>query len=389
MYKGKTVFSQVMEFLPMDTFHRRVKHYNGNYKLKSFSCFDQFLCMAFAQLTFRESLRDVEACLRSLKNKLYHIGIRGKVSRSTLADANNKRDWRIYADFAQVLIHKARSLYSNEEFGVALDNTVYALDSTTTIELCLSLFPWAAYCKKQAGIKMHTLLDLRGYIPTFIEITDVKTPDMKILDLLIPEPGSFYIMDRGYFDFKRLYDLDQAKAFFVVRSKTKYLFKRVYSQKVDKIIGIRCDQIITLTGRVGSTNYPDKLRRITFYDKERKKRLTFLTNNFTLKAETIAQLYKKRWQIELFFKWIKQHLKIKRFFGTSENAVKTQIWTAITVYVLVAIIKKRLKLELPLYTILQILSVSTFEKIGLSRLLNDESYNEQTNDNCNQLQLFN
>lgn len=388
MYKGKTIFSQIMEFLPMDTFHRRVERYNGDYKLKSFSCLDQFLCMAFAQLTFRESLRDVEACLRSLKNKLYHIGIRGKVSRSTLGDANNKRDWRIYADFAQVLIHKARSLYSNEEFGVELDNTVYALDSTT-IELCLSLFPWAAYCKKQAGIKMHTLLDLRGHIPTFVEITDVKIPDMKILDLLIPEPGSFYIMDRGYFDFKRLYNLDQAKSFFVVRSKTKYLFKRLYSQKVDKITGTRSDQIITLTGRVGSTNYPDKLRRITFYDKEQKKRLTFLTNNFTLTAETIAQLYKKRWQIELFFKWIKQHLKIKSFFGTSENAVKTQIWIAISVYVLVAIIKKRLKLELTLYTILQILSVSAFEKIELSRLLNDKSYKEQTNDNCNQLQLFN
>jgi len=387
MYKGKTVFSQVMEFLPMDTFHRRVKRYNGNYKLKSFSCFDQFLCMAFAQLTFRESLRDVEACLRSLKNKLYHIGIRGKVSRSTLADANNKRDWRIYAEFAQVLIHKARKLYSGEEFGVELDNTVYALDSTT-IELCLSLFPWAAYCKKQAGIKMHTLLDLRGSIPTFVEVTDVKVPDMKILDLLIPEPGSFYIMDRGYFDFKRLYDLDQVKSFFVVRSKAKYSFKRLYSQKADKTIGIRCDQIITLTGRIGSSNYPDKLRRITFYDKERKKRLTFLTNNFRLTAETIAQLYKKRWQIELFFKWIKQHLKIKRFFGTSENAVKTQIWIAISVYVLVAIIKKRLKLELTLYTILQILSVSAFENIELSRLLNDDNYKEQTNDNCNQLLLF-
>ena len=372
----------------MDTFHRRVKRYNGDYKLKSFSCFDQFLCMAFAQLTFRDSLRDIEACLRSLKNKLYHIGIRGKVSRSTLADANNKRDWRIYADFAQILIHKARSLYSNEEFGVELDNTVYALDSTT-IELCLSLFPWAAYCKKQAGIKMHTLLDLRGSIPAFVEITDAKIPDMKILDLLIPEPGSFYIMDRGYFDFKRLYSLEQAKAFFVVRSKVKFLFKRLYSQKVDKTIGIRCDQIITLTGRVGSTNYLDKLRRIAFYDKERKKRLMFLTNNFTLAAETIAQLYKKRWQIELFFKWIKQHLKIKRFFGTSENAVKTQIWIAISVYVLVAIIKKRLKIELPLYTILQILSVSTFEKIELSRLLNDESYNEQTNGICNQPELFN
>lgn len=389
MYKGKTVFSQIMEFLPLDTFHRRVKRYKGHYKLKSFSCFDQFLCMAFAQITFRESLRDIEACLRSLKNKLYHIGIRGKVSRSTLADANNKRDWRIYAEFAQVLIHKARSLYSNEDFGIELDNTVYALDSTT-IELCLSLFPWAAYCNcNQAGIRVHTLLDLRGSIPSFVEITSAKTHDVKILDMLITEPGSFYIMDRGYFDFKRLYVLEQSSSFFVIRSKAKYLYRRLYSHAVDKTIGLRSDQTIVLTGDIGSGSYPDKLRRVVFYDKEQKKRLILLTNNFILSAETIAQLYKQRWKIELFFKWIKQHLRIKKFFGTTENAIKVQIWIAISVYVLIAIIKKRLKIELNLYTILQILSVSIFEKIELSRLLNDEKYKDQTVNNCNQLELFN
>ncbi len=389
MYKGKTVFSQVIDFIPIDTFRRRVKKYKGDHKVKNFSCFDQFLCMAFAQLTFRESLRDIEACLRSLKNKLYHLGIRGKVSRSTLADANNTRDWRIYADFAQVLIHQARDLYSNDDFGVELDNTVYALDSTT-IELCLSLFPWAKYSPTQAGVRLHTLLDLRGSIPSFIDVVRVKGyHECLVLDHLIAEPGSFYIMDRGYLSFKRLYALDQASAFFVVRSKKKILHRRLYSHPIDKSLWLRSDQTVVLTGKKAVQYYPEKLRRIVIHDKEQSRRLILFTNNFQLPAQTIAELYKQRWKIELFFKWIKQHLRIKKFFGTSENAVKTQIWIAISVYVLVAIIKKRMKLKMELYTILQILSVSTFEKIELSRLLSDEYYKEQTSDSCNQLQLFN
>lgn len=390
MNTSKTVFSQIMDFLPWRTFRRRVESYKGNYRIKNFTCTDQFLCMAFAQLTFRESLRDIEACLRSLKNKLYHIGIRGKVSRSTLADANNTRDWRIYADFAQVLIHKARDLYLDDDFGVELDNTVYALDSTT-IELGLSLFPWAQYSPTQAGVRMHTLLDLRGPIPSFVDVVRVKTGyhECRVLDYLVAEPGSFYIMDRGYLSFKRLYNLDQASAFFVVRSKNKIHHRRLYSHAIDKSIGLRSDQTIVLTGHTSSIDYPDKLRRIVIYDKEQKRRLILLTNHFQLPAQTITELYRQRWKIELFFKWIKQHLRIKKFFGTSENAIKTQIWIAITVYVLVAIIKKRLDLKAELYIILQILSVSAFEKIKLSRLLNDEFYKEQTNVNRNQLELFN
>ena len=391
MYKGKTVFSQIIDFVSLNEFRKCVKRYDGHYKVQKFTCMDQFLCMAFAQLTYRESLRDIEACLRSLKNKLYHLGIRGKVSRSTLADANNTRDWRIYADFAQILIHQARDLYSNDDFGIELDNTVYALDSTT-IELCLSIFPWAAYCKKQAGVRMHTLLDLRGSIPTFVEITKVKgkeSSEISILSHLIPESGSFYIMDRGYLSFNHLYTLEQTSAFFIVRSRNNIFHRRLYSRAIDKTTGLRSDQTVVLTGEDTPRFYPDKLRRIVFFNKERNKRLTFFTNNFHLSAETIAQLYKQRWKIELFFKWIKQHLRIKKFFGTSENAVKTQIWIAISTYVLVAIIKKRMNLKMELYTILQILSVSTFEKIELSRLLNDEYYKEQTNDSCNQLQLFN
>ena len=387
MNTGKTVFSQVMEFLPLHTFRRRVNRYKGNYKIRNFSCLDQFLCMAFAQLTFRESLRDIEACLRSLKSKLYHIGIRGKVSRSTLADANNSRDWRIYADFAQGLIHTARDLYSNEIFGVDLDNTVYALDSTT-IDLCLSLFPWANYSQTQAGVRIHTLLDLRGSIPTFVEITDAKVHDVKILDLLIPEPGAFYIMDRGYLSFKRLYALDQGSAFFVIRSKNKIHHRRLYSRKIDKLSGLRSDQTVVLTGKQTSQYYPDKIRRIVVINKERNKRLIFFTNNFILSAETITQLYKQRWKIELFFKWIKQHLRIKKFFGTSENAVKTQIWIAISVYVLVAIVKKRLNIDMKLYTILQILSVTAFEKIPISRLLNNMNYSLQNSEDPNQLVLL-
>jgi hypothetical protein len=388
MNTGKTVFSQVMEFFPWRTFQRRVERYKGNYRTKNFSCADHFLCMAFAQLTFRESLRDIEACLRSLGNKLYHIGIRGKVSRSTLADANNHRDWRLYADLAQNLIHQARNLYLDEDFGMELDNTVYALDSTT-IDLCLSVFTWAAYCKDQAGIRLHTLLDLRGPIPSFVEITDAKVHDVEILDILIPEAGSFYIMDRGYLSFKRLYALNQASAFFVIRSKNKIHHRRVYSHAIDKSLGLRSDQIVHLTGKTSTFDYPDKIRRVVIYDQERVNRLILFTNNFQLPAQTIAQLYKQRWKIELFFKWIKQHLRIKKFFGTSENAVKTQIWIAVCVYVLVAIIKKRLNLKTELYIILQILSVSAFEKIELSRLLNTKIDKEQKIDDCKQLLLFN
>jgi hypothetical protein len=389
MNTGKVVFSQVMDFLPLHTFRKCVERYAGHYKVQSFSCLDQFLCMAFAQLTFRESLRDIEACLRSLKSKLYHIGIRGKVSKSTLADANNTRDWRIYADFAQVLIHTARDLYLNEDFGVELDNTVYALDSTT-IELCLSLFPWAQYSPTQSGVRLHTLLDLRGPIPSFVEITRVKGyHEIFILDQLIPEPGSFYIMDRGYLSFERLFVLHQALTFFVIRSRKKILHRRLYSHAVDKSSGLRSDQTIILTGNGTAQYYPEKLRRIVVYDKEQNRRLILFTNHFQLPAQTITELYRQRWKIELFFKWIKQHLRIKKFFGTSENAVKTQIWIAISVYVLVAIIKKRLKLDAQLYIILQILSVSVFEKIPLSRLLNDVDCNMLNNENTNQLELFN
>ncbi len=387
MYSGKIVFSQIMEFLPLYEFHKCVERYQGNRKIKSFSCLDQFLCMTFAQLTFRESLRDIESCLRSMNNKLYHMGIRGSIAKSTLSDANEHRDWRIYFDFAQVLIHTARNLYNNDDFGVELNNTVYALDSTT-IDLCLSVFPWAAYCKDQAGIRLHTLLDLRGPIPSFVEITDAKVHDVEILDLLVPEAGSFYIMDRGYLSFKRLYAIDQSSAFFVIRSKKNIQFRRLYSAAIDKLTGLRSDQTIILAGQDAPQFYPDKLRRIVFYDKERDQRLIFLTNNFKLSAETIAKLYKQRWKIELFFKWIKQHLRIKAFFGTSQNAVKTQIWIAISVYVLIAIIKKRLNISSQLYIILQILSVTAFEKVQLSRLLHDSDNNLLNTENLNQLQLF-
>ena len=387
MYTGKTVFSQIMDYLPMHEFRRSVNRYRGNYQVKRFSCWDQYLCMAFAQFTYRESLRDIEACLRSIRNKLYHMGIRGKVSRSTLADANENRDWRIYADFAQVLIHQARSLYADDDFGVELDQTVYALD-TTTIDLCLSLFPWAKFQKRKGGIKLHTVLDLRGSIPTFIKITDAKVYDLCILDELIPEAGSFYIMDRGFLDFKRLYTLNQLKAYFVIRSRSNIKFRRIYSHPVDKNTGLRCDQTIALTGVNSPKYYPEKLRRVRFFDTENNNYLIFLTNNFILPAGTIAQLYKCRWQIELFFKWIKQHLRIKSFFGTSENAVKTQIWIAISVYLLVAIIKKRLNLEMSLYTFLQILSVISFEKVSILQVLREFSDTKQLDDTCNQLELF-
>jgi len=347
----------------------------------------QFLCMAFAQLTYRESLRDIETCLRAMQNKLYHMGIRGRVSRSTLADANESRDWRIYADFAQVLIHIARDLYRDEPFGVELDETVYALDSST-IDLCLSLFPWARFRKTKGAVKLHTLLDLRGNIPVFIEITDGKVHDVNLLDVIIPEPGSFYIMDRGYIDFRRLYTFTLDGAFFVTLAKSNMQFRRLYSHPVDKATGLKCDQIILLTGLDTHKDYPEKLRRVRYFDEETEKTLTFLTNNFILPALTIAQLYKCRWQIELFFKWIKQHLRIKSFYGTSENAVKTQIWIAISVYVLVAIVKKRLKLDISLYTFLQFLSVSVFEKEPILHMVTTHNYRTKHDQFSNQLNLF-
>ena len=384
---GKTVFAQLMDFLPMHEFRKCVQRYRGNYKVQSFSCLDQFLCMAFAQLSYRESLRDIEVCLRAVGTKLYHMGIRTKVSRSTLADANENRNWHIYADFAQVLIHIARRLYINDEFGVELDQTVYALDSTT-IDLCLSLFPWASFRKSKGAIKLHTLLDLRGNIPSFIRITEGKVHDVNILDELVWEPGSFYVMDRGYLDFARLYTLTQCFAFFITRSKTNLLFRRLYSYPVDKSTGLKCDQTIVLTGVHTSKDYPEKLRRIRYFDAESQTNLTFLTNNFTLPALTIAQLYKCRWQVELFFKWIKQHLRIKSFYGISENAVKTQIWIAICVYVLVAIVKKQLHLNLSLYTILQILSVTVFEKTHILQVLTQFDYKEPDGESYKQLTLF-
>lgn len=387
MNTGKTVFSQVMEFLPFYEFRKCVERYHGDYKVKSFTCMDQFLCLAFAQLTFRESLRDIEACLRSMQSKLYHMGIRGRVSRNTLSNANNQRDWHIYADFAQILIHKARPLYADDPFGVALDDTIYALDSTT-IDLCLTLFPWARYQRDRGAIKIHTLLDLRGPIPAFIDITDGKIADVDILDSLIPEAGSFYIMDRGYHDFTRLYALHQAKATFIIRDKTNTKHRRVYSRPVDKNTGLRCDQTVALSP-YGAERYPELLRLVRFFDSKSSKRFMFLTNNFTIEALTVAELYKARWKVELFFKWIKQHLRIKAFFGTSENAVKTQIWIAVSVYVLIAIVKKRLNLKLDLYTILQILSVSIFEKTPIAQALMAIDVVDKNDQIDNQLLLFN
>ena len=350
MYNGQTVFSQIMGFIPIKKFRRCVDRYNGNYRVRSFTCFDQFLCMAFAQLTYRESLRDIECCLRAMRGKLYHMGIKGKVSRSTIAYANGNRDWRIYCDFAQILIHHARQLYSGDDFGLQLQETVYALDASI-IDLCLSVFPWARFRKTKGGIKLHTLLDLRGSIPTFVMVTEAGVHEVNILDELVPEPGAIYIMDRGYLDFQRLYALHQEASFFVVRAKTNTRLRRIYSSSVDRETGLRCDQIVLPTGFYTKKHYPEKLRRIVFVDTEKELRLNLLTNQMTLPALTIADLYRCRWQVELFFKWIKQHLRIKAFYGTSENAVKTQIWIAISVYVLVAIIKKRMKLDLSLYTI--------------------------------------
>ena len=387
MHAGQIIFSQIMDFVPLYEFRKCVQRYSGNYKVRSFSCWSQFLCMAFAQLTYRESLRDIESCLISMQKKLYHMGLRGKISRSTLADANESRDWRIYADFAQVLIHTARGLYRDDEFGVDLDQTVYALDSST-IDLCLSLFPWARFRKQKGAIKLHTLLDLRGNLPSFIKITDGKVHDVNILDDLIAEPGSYYVMDRGYLDFARLYTLTQLSAFFVIRSKVNLQFRRMYSHPIDKSTGLKSDQTIMLTGIKSAKDYPDKLRRTRYFDIETNLDLTFLSNNFFIPAPTIAQLYKCRWQVELFFKWIKQHLRIKAFFGTSKNAVKTQIWIAISVYVLVAIIKKRLDLDLSLYTILQILSVTVFEQIPIIQVLTNFDYRSLEGDSYKQLLLI-
>jgi len=388
MYSERLIFSQLMDFLPMHQFRRCVNRYNGNYHMKSFSCLDQFLCMAFAQLSYRESLRDIESCLRAMQNKLYHMGIRGRVSKSTLADANEKRDWRIYADFAQVLIDIARDLYIDDDFGLEIEEPVYAFDSST-IDLCLSLFPWAKFRKTKGAIKLHTLLDLRGNIPSFIFISDGKVHDVNVLDELIPEPGAFYIMDRAYLDFERLYILNQCMAFFVIRSKRNTNFRRLYSHRIDKSTGLRCDQTIVLTGVKTKKQYPNKLRRVKFFDENNDKKLSFLSNNFILPALVIADLYKCRWQVELFFKWIKQHLRIKAFYGTSKNAVKTQIWIAISAYVLIAIIKKQLRLEdVSLYTILQILSVTLFEKESLLQLLTASKYKSTTQPYYNQLKLF-
>ena len=388
MHVGSLVFAQLMDLLPLHAFHRSVQRYEGQRYVKSFSCLDQFLVMAFAQLTFRESLRDVEACLSAVPSKLYHMGIRSSVSRSTLADANESRDWRIFADFAQALIGIARRLYRDEDFGLQLNETVYALDATT-IDLCLALFPWAKFRQHKGAVKLHTLLDLRGNIPSFIHITDGKVHDINVLDVLIPEPGSFYVMDRGYLDFARLYGLTQNQAFFVVRSKENLQFRRIYSRPIDKSTGLRCDQTIVVTGPLTSQLYPEKLRRVGYFDATNQKRFSFLSNNFVLPALTITQLYKCRWQVELFFKWIKQHLRIKAFFGTTENAVRTQVWIAVSVYVLVAILKKRLNLDLSLYTILQILSLTPFEKAPILQVLTEFTNTTQEPDNPNQLKLFN
>jgi hypothetical protein len=384
---GKTVFSQLMEFLPRYEFQKCVERYQGNYKLISFSCWDQFLCMSFAQLTYRESLRDIQACLRGNQQQLYHMGFRGRISRNTLAHANQVRDWRIYADFAQVLIGQARILYANENFGVELQQTIYAFDATT-IDLCLSLFPWAKFRQRKGAIKLHTLMDLRGSIPTLIFVTHGKVHEVDLLDDLLVEPGAIYILDRGYLDFARLYKIHRSGAFFLIRAKSNFRFHRLYSQKADKGKGVQADQIIELHGYYARRDYPDRLRRVRYYDAEKKKRLIFLTNNFLLPAITIAELFRCRWKIELFFKWIKQHLRIKAFYGTSENAVKTQIWIAISVYVLVAIIRKKLQLKGSLYTMLQILSVSLFLKTPLFQLLSEIEPDEKEADSSNQLKLL-
>jgi hypothetical protein len=387
MNQGRTVFSQLISFLPDREFRRCVERYQGDIRLRGFSCWDQYLAMAFAQLTYRESLRDIEACLRSMQGKLYHLGFRGKVARSTLADANESHDWRIFADFAQVLIAIARPLHARDSMGVDLEQSLYALDSTT-IDLCLSLFPWAKFRRRKAAVKMHTLLDLHGNIPTFIRVTSGNVHDVNFLDEILPEAGAFYVMDRGYIDFQRLFVFTLSSAFFVVRTKSNVLLQRRYSHPVDKSTGVHSDQTVILSSFESASAYPDPLRKVSYYDAETNKRLKFLTNNFTLPAMTIAQIYKQRWQVELFFKWIKQHLRIKAFYGTSENAVKTQIWIAVSVYVLVAIIRKRLRLKASLYQTLQILSVTLFEKTPILGALQAIDVEANFAENVNQLILF-
>ena len=388
MNLGRTIFSQLIEHLPSYEFQKCVARYQGDSYPRGFSCLDQYLAMSFAQLTYRESLRDIEACLRSVGPKLYYMGLRGKVSRATLADANERHDWRIYADFAHVLVGIARSLYAQDPIGVDLSQSLYALDSTT-IDLCLSLFPWAKFRRHKAAVKMHTLLDLHGNIPTFISITDGKVHDVKILDEILVEAGAIYVVDRAYLDFQRLYQFTLGSAFFVVRTKSNVVLQRRYSNPVDKTTGVRSDHIVILTALESIKAYPDTLRRVSYLDVKTRRRFKFLTNNFTLPAVTIAQIYKSRWQIELFFKWIKQHLRIKAFYGTSENAVKTQIWIAVSVYVLVAIVRKRLDLELSLYQILQILSVTLFEKTPVLQAFQAPDSGSNSLDTGNQLILFN
>jgi hypothetical protein len=387
MHAGSTIFAQLMDLVPWRRFETCVTRYQGDFKVKEFFCSEHFRVMAFAQLTYRESLRDIEVCLKAIGARRYHMGLRCNVSRNNLSHANETRDWRIYADFAQILISQAKALYANDPFALELVSTVYALDSTT-IDLCMNLFPWARFRTTKSAIKLHTLMNLRGSIPEFIHITDGKMHDVKILDLLIPQPGAFYIMDRAYVDFQRLHTLHQERAFFVTRAKSNFKYSRRYSYQIDKTTGVQCDQIVVLTTHYPAQHYPEPLRRIRFYDIERQKRLVFLTNNFQLPPETIAQLYKARWRIELFFKWIKQHLRIKSFYGTSQNAVKVQIWTAISTYLLVAILKKELRLKQSLYTILQVLSVSLLEKTPILTALSQKYVPMQTQQCSKQLSLF-
>ena len=387
MNVGRTVFAQVMEHFPTYEFQKCVARYDGDFRRRSFSCWDQFLCLSFGQLTYRESLRDIEACLRSVQGKLYHMGFRGRISRSTLADANESIDWRIYADFAQILIAAARPMYATESLGFDLAGTVYALDSTT-IDLCLSVFPWARFKTHTAAVKIHALLDLRGSIPTFIAVSRAKLPDVKILDEILPEAGAFYVMDRGYLDFARLHTIHRGGAFFVIRPKIGVKMRRRYSRAVDKSTGLRSDHTVVFTSLASAKTYPDPIRRIRFYDQNQGRWFVFLTNNFALPALTITRLYKARWQVELFFKWIKQHLRIKAFYGTTENAIKTQIWIAISVYVLVAILKKRLLLTATLYQILQVLSVTLFEKTPIIQAFEDENSQTQTTPLSNQMKLI-
>ena len=387
MHSGSAIFSQLMDIVPWRRFETCVNRYQGDYKVKEFFCAEHFRVMAFAQLTYRESLRDIEVCLKAIGSRLYHMGIKSPVSRNNLSHANETRDWRIYADFAQILIAQAKALYANDTLALDMVSTVYALDSTT-IDLCMNLFPWARFRTTKSAIKAHTLMNLRGSIPEFIHITNGNVHDVKILDLLVPQPGAFYIMDRAYLDFQRLFNLHQERAFFVTRAKSNFKCKRRYSNTVDKTTGVQCDQTVMLTTHYPAQHYPEPLRRIRFYDAERQKRLVFLTNNFLLPPETIAQLYKARWRIELFFKWIKQHLRIKSFYGISENAVKTQIWTAISTYLLVAILKKEFRLEPSLYTILQVLSVSLLEKTPILEALSQKHVPIQTQQCSKQLSLF-